>query len=248
MTGSRKEDVNYQEMFGSQDRSYDGGNKETEASFGLEAFHIDERDKQKLALKLSNYDLLKLRDYLEECDKLAKIDVNKLARNADPLTGQIELPGPDERQEAIKILCMLMLGMRSLWHPVIRAIADHATMTSQGKTQGVGDKVAAAVGRQRVIDGLRLAEWIRKGFSRQDRGGFSLWLSQIRARQTVVHRPGFSVDEIIREILAILPDKSLPKPVRAVEAHDLYLNLVAGPVRVPANDNYRNATAASKAA
>jgi hypothetical protein len=190
--------------------------------FGLERVQIDESDKESLDLKLSDYELVRLVDDLRECDKLAKIDINKVVRNADPLPERIDLPGPIERQEAIKIVRMLRVGMRSLWHPVKRSITDHATMKSLGKTQNVGDGVAAAVGRARVVEGLRLAESIRKGLTRQERN-FSMWLSQIRVKQEVVpsvewrlsgrYKLG-SVDEIVREVLAVLPDKSLPKPVR----------------------------------
>jgi hypothetical protein len=213
--------------------------------FGVEGLNINERDKERLAdekdkdslaIELSGYDLARLVDDLEKCDKLAKIDVNKLARNADPLAERIDLPGPIERQAAIKVLRMLMLGMRSLWHPIKRAIADHSTMKSLGKTQGVGDSVAAAVGRTRVIEGLRIAESIRKGLGRQDRE-FSVWLNQIRAKQTPVHRPGFSVDDIIKGTLAILPEKTLPKPVCDPSG-----------LKLPANDNWRVEAVASNAA
>jgi hypothetical protein len=208
---------------------------------------------RRLDIKTDVYDLLRLMDDFEECDDLAKIDTNKLALTADPMPEQIGFPGPIERQEAIKILRMLTLGMRSLWHPVIRAIADHATMTSLG--QGKGKGVAAAVGRQRVIEGLRIAESIRKGLKRQDRH-FSMWQHQIRARQIRVpsaewrlsnrYRLG-SVDDIITGTLAILPI-----PVRAPEGH--YLNQAAGPVikladkPLPANDNHRIEDVASIAA
>ena len=82
---------------------------------------------------------------------------------AVPLLPQVDFPSSDQRVESGKIIRMLRLGMRCFWHPVISAIADHATMASLGKTQGVGDHVAAAVGRTRVIEGLRQAELIRKG-------------------------------------------------------------------------------------
>jgi hypothetical protein len=170
---------------------------------------------RRLDIKTDDYDLLRLIDAIEDIDKLAKIDINKVALTADPLPEQIDSPGPIERQEAIKILRMLMVGMRSLWHPVIRAIADHATMTSLG--QGKGKGVAAAIGRQRVIEGLRIAESIRKGLSRQERP-FSMWQNQIRARQIQIKKPGLtaarrqaSVDEIIKAVLvATTPVISMP--------------------------------------
>jgi hypothetical protein len=228
--------------------------EEISEGFGVGRIKIDERDKERLALKLSDYDLACLVDDIKDCDELAKTDINKLVRNADPLPERIDLPGPIERQEAIKIVRMLMVGMRSLWHPVKRSITDHATMKSLGKTQNVGDGVAAAVGRARVIEGLRLAESIRKGLTRQERAPFSMWLNQIRAKQIPMQKPGLtaarrqaSVDAIIKEVLAILPDKSLPKPVRAPAGH--YWNLAAGPViKLADNDNCRVEAVASNAA
>ena len=223
--------------------------------FGVERVIIDERDKERLALKLSDYDLSRLVDDFKECDKLAKININKLVRNAYPLPERIDLPGPNDRQESIKILRMLMVGMRSLWYPVKRSIVDHATMKSLGKTQNVGDGVAATVGRARVIEGLRLAESIRRGLARQQLS-FSMWLNQIHAKQTRVpsvewrslnrYKLG-SVDEIIRETLAVLADESLP------DAGPSW-NLAAGPIikipdtPLPSNDNSRAASAARKAA
>jgi hypothetical protein len=172
-----------------------------------EPLNIDKRDKNQLLLKLpDDYELARLVDYFNECDHLAKIDENKLASDADPLPVQIDSPGPIGRQESIKVVRMLMLGMRSLWQPVKAAIVDHSTMTAIGKTRTSN---IAAVGRQRVIEGLRIAESIRKGLSRQDRV-FSAWLNQVRAKQTIVNRPGFSVDDIIIGTLTILAAMPLP--------------------------------------
>jgi hypothetical protein len=149
----------------------------------------------RLDIKTDGHDLLRLIDALEEIDKPAKdVDV--------PLLPQTAFPSSDQRAESGKIIRMLILGMRSLWHPVIRAIADHASMKPLGKTQNVGDSVAAAVGRTRVIEGLRLAESIRKGLARSERR-----------------------DEVItKEVLG----KPLPMPVRPPEGH--YWNQAAGPV------------------
>ena len=169
-----------------------------------------------LDIKTDDYDLLRLIDALEEIDKLAKIDVDDLKRDAPPLLPQTDFPSSDQRAESGKIIRTLMLGMRTLWPPVIRAIASHADMKSL--SQGKGKDVAAAVGRARVIEGLRLAESIRKGLGRQDRE-FSMWQSQTRARQEVVPSAEWgrsnrfklgSVEDIITETLAILPEKSLP--------------------------------------
>lgn len=212
----------------------------------------------RLEIRTDDYDLVRLVDALEEIDMLAKIDVSDLKRNAPPLLPQVDFPSLIDRAESGKIIRMLMVGMRSLWHPVIRAIADHATMTSLG--EGKGKDVAAAVGRQRVIEGLRIAESIRKGLGREERK-FSMWQSQVRARQEQVtsvewRRSGRyklgSVDEVISGTLAVLPDKSLPLPVRAPPGH--YWNLAAGPVikitdtPLAGNDNFRSDTVALQAA
>jgi hypothetical protein len=193
---------------------------------------------RRLDIKTDGYELLRLIDDFEDIDELAKIDINKLALTADPLPERTDFPTVDQRAESIKIVRMLMLGLRTLWHPVKRAIGDHASMTSLGNTQ---NGVAATVGRTRVIEGLRLAESIRKGLKRQAHG-FSMWQSLIDARQEMVPLSGIaasqnmaSVDAIIREVLA-----ALPKPVRAPAGH--YLNQAAGPViKLPdaANDNWQ---------
>jgi hypothetical protein len=149
-----------------QDEGNEGFSNEENEGFEYEQNFIDKTQKDSLGLKVFEYDLLALVDGLEEIDELAKIDVNKLTREADPLPERVDFPSPIDRAESGKIIRVLKLGMRTLWHPVIRAIADHSTMKSLGKTQGVGDGVAAAVGRCRVIEGLRVAESIRKGIAR----------------------------------------------------------------------------------
>jgi hypothetical protein len=153
--------------------------------FELERVTVDSRDKERLPFKISDYDLVRL---VDDFDGSAKIDINKLAHEAGPRPIRTDLPGPIERQDAIKVIRLLMARMHSLWHPVKRSTIDHVTMTSLGKTQNVGDGVAAAVGRQRVVEGLRIAEAIRKGHTRQERNRYKL----------------VSVDEIIRETLAVI--------------------------------------------
>jgi hypothetical protein len=221
----------------------ESGNEGTE----FESIYVDQADneramcvmdddgtKRRLDIKIDGYDLLRLIDAIDDIDDLAKIDVNDLMRESPPLLPQTDFPSDGQRAESGKILRMLMLGMRSLWRPVIRAIADHATMTSLGKTQGAGDKVAAAVGRQRVIEGLRIAESIRKGIARSEKPA-----AVDEARHWPARR--------LREASAVQP-----MPVRATEDH--YLNLAAGPViklpddTLPANDNRCANAAASEAA
>ncbi|SHG69703.1 hypothetical protein [Bradyrhizobium erythrophlei] len=192
----------------------------------------------RLEIKGDNYRIGRLIDDLREIDQLAKIDVNDLRREGPPLLPQVDFPDLDQRAESGKIIRMLMFGMRSLWHPVIRAIASHEDMKSFG--QGKGKDVAAAVGRQRIIEGLRLAESIRKGLGRQDRA-FSVWQSQIRARQIRVDRPGFSVDDIIKGTLGVLAGNAYQN-----QTAGLVIKLADKPL--PANDNHRFDTFASKAA
>jgi hypothetical protein len=168
-----------------------------------------------LDIKTDDYELLRLIDALKEVDDFAKIDVNDLKREAPPLLPQTDFPGDDQRVESGKIIRMLMLGMRSLWHPVIRAIADHATMTGLGKTQGKGDKVAAAVGRQRVIEGLRIAESIRKR------------LQQITQRQVIDEASYWPARKLEQRRIAVI-DGFIGQVLTAVAGN---------PLPIPANDN-----------
>jgi hypothetical protein len=189
-----------------------------------------------------NHELLRLVDGLNETDRSAKIDVNKLMRETTPPLPQVDSPGPYEREESGKIIRILMARMPTSWHPVISSIADQVTMKSLGKSQGVGDSVAATVGRWRVIEGLRLAESIKKGLERQNR-------SKIRAEQTPVPRSGKVPS--VREMMAPL---AAPKAVRAPAGH--YWSQARGPVirlsengrPFPANDNFTVVGRASNAA
>ncbi len=195
---------------------------------------------RRLDIKTDDYNLLRLIDVIEDINGLAKIDINKLAKLAMPILPLTDFPSDSQRAESGKIIRILMMGMRTLWPPVIRAIAHHATMTSLGRGQGKG--VAATVGRTRVIEGLRIAESIRKGLARQDRG-FSVWLDKVRAKQESLssvdwHRRSNRfklppVDDIIRETLALLP-RPICAPV---------LNVAGRPaMQLPANDNVAEAT------
>jgi hypothetical protein len=203
---------------------------------------------RRLEVKTDDYGVLRLIDALEEIDELAAINIDDLAPSLLP---QTDFPSSDQRAESGKIIRILLVGMRTLWPPVIRAIASHADMKSLG--QGKGKDVVAAVGRQRVIEGLRIAESIRKGLKKQPiRKGltrkldFSMWQNQIRARQTTVNRPGFSADDTIKGTLAVLADKSLPTPVRTDEHYWPVFKLADTPLA--ANDNIRSDSAARKAA
>jgi hypothetical protein len=235
-----------------------------------------------LEIKTDDYTVLRLMDALEEIDDLAAINIDDLGA---PILPQTDFPIADQRAESGKIILILMTQMRTLWQP--GAIADHATMASL--VPGKGKDVAAAVGRQRVIEGLRIAESIRRELGRKERK-FSMWQSQTRARQIQVDRPGFSVDDTIKgtlvaladktppivsmpmigdyepvmvrqdndgdtargSLLAALPDKSLPMPVRALEGY--YLNMAAGPVikiadiPLAGNDNFQSNSTDRKAA
>jgi hypothetical protein len=210
----------WSDAFSPDYKDQEGFPDERNDGFGVTRFKVDERDKARLAIKLSDDDIASLTAYFKECDDLASIDTNKLVLKADPLPVRIDMPGSIERQEAIKIMRMLMVGMRSLWHPVKRAIVDHATMKSLGETQNVGDGVSATVGRTRVIEGLRLAESIRKKLNRQE-SDFSMWRNQVRAGQEQVTSVEWSltnryklgsVDEIISGTLAVLSNPGAISP------------------------------------
>jgi hypothetical protein len=186
-----------------------------------------------LEIGTDDFTLLQLADQLDECDELAEIDVNKSAR--DLLPERFDFPvDADDRAESGKIIRILMAGMRTLWTPVIRAIADRVTMSSLGRSQGVGDDKAATVGRWRSIEGLRLAESIRRGLERQTLAP----TAPARRKRTNVQ----SVNE--------MPSVAAPMPVRAPSGH--YLNQARGPVimlkPLAANDNQRFDATASKAA
>jgi hypothetical protein len=206
----------------------------------------DDEKTYRLDIEADHYDLLRLVDALEEIDALAKIDVDDLKDNAPPLLPQIDFPSSDQRAESGKIIRMLMVGLRTLWRPVICAIADHATMKSLG--QGKGKDVAAAVGRQRVIEGLLIAESIRKGLGRQE----------FVVRHTL--EPSYTVatclDEIIRGVLARLGGQTLDDrraawpPYRDWQGSCCYID---GMRFVPSsplagNDNHQSDSADRKAA
>jgi hypothetical protein len=208
---------------------------------GYDNGKVDHTNKNELNLKIDDYRIGRLVDELKEVDKLAKIDVEELLHTAPPLP-QVDFPDLDQRVESGKIICMLKLGMHTLWHPVIRAIADRVTMASLGKSQGVGDdKKWSAVGRCRIIEGLRLAESIRKRLERQ-----KLKPARSTAAKTAAARCKIpTVSEMMGPLAA-------PKAVRAPASG--YLNQAAGPVikrdiKPPhANDNCRFDADAGKAA
>ena len=110
-------------------------------------------------------------------------------------------------------------------------------MTSLGQSQGVRDDKAATVGRCRVIEGLRLAESIRRRLERQTR--------KPAAKPTAARRSIPSVSEMMGPLAS-------PKAVRAPSSG--YLNQVAGPVikrdvkSLHANDNRRSTENVTKAA
>jgi hypothetical protein len=199
-----------------------------------------------LDINASGYDLLRLVDELNEIDKLAAFDIKDLVSEAPPLLPQNDFPSAEQRAESCKIILILMTQMRTLWQPVISAIADHATMKSLG--EGRGKDTVAAVGRQRLIEGLRLAESIRRELRRKERA-FSMWQAQVRAGHEQVGASEWrranrykvpSVDDTIKGTLAVLAD-------------NVYANQT-GPVfkrtdkPLHDNDNYRAADAVSEAA
>lgn len=77
----------------------------------------------------------------------------------------------EQRLDADKTIRMLMAGMRTLWSPVKLSIIDRIELNALGTTQGVGSNGATAAGRQRVIEGLRIACSIRKDLLRAELTG-----------------------------------------------------------------------------
>lgn len=191
----------------------------------------------RLEIKVDDYDVLRLADQLDECDETSEIDASELVRKNLPLPERTDFPSdPNDFIESGKIIRILMLGMRTLWTPVIRAIEDGVTMNSLGKSQGVGDDKAATVGRWRVIEGLRLAESIRRGLERQ----------RLRPQKPM---PARSKIPSVKDMMPLL---ATPRSVHASSGH--YLNQAAGPVikradnPLAANDNDRLDTVALSAA
>jgi hypothetical protein len=229
---------------GADDESPDDAQENEGAEF--ERIHVGKQDSptsmrvmdedgvtRRLEIKADDYDVMRLADQLDECDKLAKVDVNEAARK--PLPESFDYPDdPDDFAESGKIIRILMAGMHTLWTPVIRAVVDRVTMHSLGSSQGVGDDKAATVGRWRVIEGLRLADSIRRRLERQKLAPAKPALRKYRSCANVP-----SVNEMMAPLVA--------KPVHALYSSGRHLNQTAGPVikvSQPANDNQRLAAAA----
>lgn len=170
------------------------------------------------------FDVLRTMEKMEEYDEMIEIDVNKLLRDAGPRPLRADLPDLYERVAANKIIRMLRLGLRNLWLPVMLAIVDHTEMYRLGITQGARRDIAPAVGRQRVIEGLRIADSIRKGITRSEKRDAVDEASHWPARLAQQRHVAF-MDKLINEVLVAIADKPLP-----------------------ANDNYRADTVACIAA
>ncbi|WP_340672514.1 hypothetical protein [Bradyrhizobium ottawaense] len=169
---------------------------------------VSKNDKGKLLIDVSDFQLVQLVDDLEYLDEASKIDAVTAARKRASRQPSLDAPDQLDRAEADKLVRMSILGTRQLWPPVKRAMFHNATMKSLGKSQSTNEQNAPAVGRQRVIEGLRFIDSIRRTLARHDRG-FSLWLARIRRDQVPVISKRFkvpSVDEIIDGTLAVLPN------------------------------------------
>lgn len=184
-SGNWKEDIDPEDITGSEEKP---------ASFGVELLGVSARDLERIKVRADAQTLVGLIAELNELDRVGKVDADKLLRGAGPRHTRVDLPCPDERAESGKIVRMLLVGMRTLWTPVKLAIHDHMEMYRLGISQGVRREPAAAVGRQRVIEGLRIADSIRKGIARGD----------LRNTHPTTG-PLESLDELIRDILVLLP-------------------------------------------
>jgi hypothetical protein len=187
--------------------------------FGVELIGLNALDWKRISRLGNTYDTARLIDELKELDELGKIDANKLLSECGPRPLRFDFPTAIERAESGAIVGMLQLGMRTLWTPVKRSIADHTEMFRLG--QGARREIAPAVGRQRVIEGLRIADSIRKDIARQKNpvavNEASYWPAR-QGRMAVV-------DKLIMSVLNTVADKPLP-----------------------ANDNFRADTIGSEAA
>lgn len=151
-------------------------------------------------------DVLRILEEVEEREAAAKLNVDKLLRDAGPRPIRIDLPSVYDRAKANKIMLMLRLGMRTLWSPVKLAIVDHEEMYRLGLTQGARREIAPAVGRQRIIEGLRIAGAIRMGITRSEKGDATGEARHWPARE----RHNAAVDYLIAEVLLAIADKPLP--------------------------------------
>jgi len=166
------------------------------------------------------FDVLAIIERMDERDELAKIDIDNLMRDVGPRPVRVDFPGLYERAEASKIIRMLRLGLRTLWRPVELAVVDHVEMYRLGMTQGARRDTAAGIGRQRVIEGLRIADSIRKGITRSEKQDVVAIRPLARADGEIE-----PVEGLIRDLLAALANRQLP-----------------------ANDNYRADAIANNAA
>jgi hypothetical protein len=150
------------------------------------------------------FEMLEILEQVEALDDVEKQML--LPRKSDrqrPVFDSRLLDG-ECRADADKTIRILMAGMRSVWSPVKLAIIDNVEMWRLGTTQGVGRQMAATAGRQRVIEGLRLAVSIRKDMVRSELTGNTDILPLTRAASEI---HGFGERECVTEFIQI---KRLP--------------------------------------
>lgn len=107
---------------------------------------------------------------INELDRIAEKNPEPICpapppQNRDPLK-----PFPVEyRADTLRLIGLLKASLRCLWKPLVQAIRYNRPMGDIGRDTGVAKGVAAAVGRQRVIDGLEMAAGVRRDVARWER-------------------------------------------------------------------------------
>ena len=98
----RREVVNGDDLFGDKETGKTRG-------FGFQHFQVAERDKKRLLLKLSDYDISRLIDDLKDADEEAELGIDQLAGRSDPLPETNSFPDPLEREASGKIIRAMMI-------------------------------------------------------------------------------------------------------------------------------------------
>lgn len=170
-------------------------------------------------LRPHTFETLYIMEMVKELDRIEQEQPAPPKSNRQRPVFDSRLEAVELRIDADKTLRMLKAGMRTLWNPVKLAVVDRIELNELGTSDGVGPSGAAAAGRQRVIEGLRIAASIRSEISRHERA--------LEAR----YKDRCILDSIDwGTALAGLAVVGLP------------------PKLLPANDNYRSADAAQRAA
>ncbi len=116
------------------------------------------------------FEVLYIMDMVKALDRCERTKPAPPGSERDRPVFDSRLEAVELRVEASEMLEKLKVRMGSLWKPVKLAVIDRVELHELGTTQGVGRDLAGAVGRQRVIEGLRIAASLRKGMAESQRG------------------------------------------------------------------------------